>query len=121
VFVALAQSSVAKKSNQPVRLRRLSRDTSAIRRPYEQQGSHISAIDVILRLSPHFVSLGDAHAELTKKEPEPSAELDKKREYIVKEIFSTEQTYVKNLEVALTVCDCYLFLSLLCKSSSWSS
>jgi len=44
-----------------------------------------------------------APAELTKQELEASPELDKKREYIVREIFSTEQTYVKNLEVALSV------------------
>lgn len=39
----------------------------------------------------------------TKVEPTPSAELDKKREYIVREIFSTETTYVKNLSDCITV------------------
>lgn len=67
-----------------MRLRRLSRDKTGIRRPHEETGP-------------------SAEKEFTKVEPTPGPELDKKREYIVKELCSTEQTYVKNLEDALNV------------------
>lgn len=50
----------------------------------------------------------------TKSEPTPGPELDKKREYIVKELQATEQTYVKSLEDALNV---HPFLILLSDSS----